>query len=229
MTIILFDIDGTLTATSAADNLCYERAFKKTFGLDLPTTDWNTYSNVTDVGIIREVLAHHGRTRITQSRIDRFEITYLNELEKSYEADPGAFAEVPGAQVLVRSLLGTEGFCPALATGGMRKTALFKLSKIDVDADTLPGAFANDDVTREGIARLAIQRTGVSASDVVYVGDGAWDVRTAAAIGARFIGITRESSPERLLNSGAKALLDDYSDLADFYRALATAEVPRLR
>lgn len=228
MTIILFDIDGTLTATSAVDKRCYERAFKKTFGLDLPTTDWNVYSNVTDVGIIREVLAGHGRTRVTPRKIDRFERTYLNELEKSFEDNPMAFAEVPGAQVLLQSLLGTDGLCPALATGGMRKTALFKLSKIEVDGSALPGAFANDDITREGIARLAIQRTRVEASDVVYVGDGAWDVRTAATIGARFIGITRESSPERLLNSGAKALLDDYSDLSDFYRALAAAEVPRV-
>ena len=56
MTLILFDIDGTLTATSRCDADCYAAAFERTFSIPLPTTDWHAYKFVTDTGIITEVL-----------------------------------------------------------------------------------------------------------------------------------------------------------------------------
>ena len=43
VTLVLFDIDGTLTATSAVDAQCYAAAFYRTFGFPLPTTDWDVY------------------------------------------------------------------------------------------------------------------------------------------------------------------------------------------
>ena len=54
--LILFDIDGTLTATNAADAKCYSAAFEKTFRLPLPRTDWDVYEHCTDFAIAREVL-----------------------------------------------------------------------------------------------------------------------------------------------------------------------------
>ncbi len=229
MRVILFDIDGTLTATTNADNGCYERAFLTTFGFELPTTDWHRYRHVTDMGIIQEVMEWTEREPASPSDIDRFEQTYATELASSFAKNPTGFAAVPGAKAILAHLAIRDDLRIALATGGMRKTALFKLRQIGVDGAAMPGAFANDAISRADIARIALQRTGVTASDIVYVGDGAWDVATSAELGMRFVGICREYARERLVAAGATVVIDSYSDIAAFHRAADTATVPIFR
>lgn len=227
MRVILFDIDGTLTATTHADNDCYKAAFETTFGFPLPTTDWHCYKNVTDVGIIQEVMEKSGRPSATAEAIGQFEERYVEELAQSFTRQPEGFTEVPGAHALLETLRAAQGVAIALATGGMRRTALFKLRQIGVDGTTMPGAFANDAISRADIARIAIQRTGVTPSDVVYIGDGAWDVSTAAELGIRFVGVCSEYSRERLAASGATAILEDYTDPLRTFAAIESATVPR--
>ena len=226
MRAILFDIDGTLTATTNADNGCYESAFAKAFGFALPTSDWHCYTHVTDTGIIQEVMERSGRAPVTDTDIARFEEIYEGELSRSFAASPAGFLEVPGARTILEALIAMPGQRVALATGGMRRTALYKLRQIGVDGAAMAGAFANDALSRADIARLALVRTGVAADDVVYVGDGAWDVATAAELGIRFVGICREYARERLVAAGARVVVDDYRDSTAFLHALDTAPVP---
>ncbi len=227
MTLILFDIDGTLTATSQADNGCYERAFLRVFQVPLPTTDWNAYKHVTDIGIVREVIEPNRGSLVTPQEIAHFESAYLDELQQAFAADPAGFVEVPGAKRILELIRESDRMHAALATGGMRRNALFKLCKIGVDGAAMPGAFANDAIPRADIARLAIARAGSDGSDVVYVGDGLWDLYTAAELGIRHIGITRESDAGLLRDHGAYTLLEDYHDPDAFFAAIRRATIPR--
>jgi len=226
MRVILFDIDGTLAATTNADNGCYERAFETAFGFPLPTTDWHRYQHVTDFGIIHEAFEWADKSKPSKADLDRFELSYERELRDSCERSPNGFAEVPGARQLVEELCARSDISVALATGGMRRTALFKLSQIGIDGMSMHGAFANDAISRCDIARVAIERTGVTPSDVVYVGDGAWDAATSAALGMRFIGICREYAYERLVAAGATVILEHFADKSAFYKAIESATVP---
>jgi phosphoglycolate phosphatase-like HAD superfamily hydrolase len=227
--LVLFDVDGTLTCTTDCDLKCYAATLEKVFGMPLPSHDWHDYRHVTDSGIICELLeANRGRAA-TPEEMAHFEEEFATALRAEYEADPRAFAAVPGAVALFEDLVG-RGMRVALASGGMRRTALFKLACAGIDGTRVPGAFANDALTREGIARCAIERAGGSLDDddVVYVGDGLWDVRTSASLGMRFIGITRESCPDRLSSGGATVCLEDYRDPEAFAVALRVATVPRV-
>lgn len=226
MRIILFDIDGTLTATTNADNGCYERAFEKAFGFPIPTTDWHCYKHVTDIGIIQEVMKNTGRKPAPKDAINRFEEIYEGELAASFARHPAGFIEVPGARALLDTLR-ERGVPAALATGGMRRTALFKLRQIGVDGAAMPGAFANDAISRADIALTAIRRSGVTPSDVVYFGDGSWDATTAAELGMRFVGVCREYSRDRLLRVGATTVIDNYADRDAVFDAIESAGVPR--
>ncbi len=226
MRIILFDIDGTLTATTNADNGCYETAFARSFGFPLPTSDWHCYQHVTDMGIIQEVMKNTGRPPATMDAIDRFERIYESELAESFAQHPAGFIEIPGARRLLEALRKTEGVVAALSTGGMRRTALFKLRQIGVDGTAMQGAFANDAISRADIARMAIQRTGIAPTDIVYVGDGAWDVQTAAELGMRFVGVCREYSRDRLTAADATTILDNYENLDAALAAIESAGVP---
>jgi len=226
MRIVLFDIDGTLTATTNADNGCYETAFERCFGFPLPTTDWHCYRHVTDMGIIQETMSNAGRPAASLDAIARFEEIYETELAKSFAQHPGGFIEVPGARRLLDTLKAMPGVTAALATGGMRRTALFKLRQIGVDGAAMPGAFANDAISRADIARTAIARTGVTPDDVVYVGDGAWDAATSAELGLRFVGVCREYSRDRLIAAGAATIVEDYEDIGGALNAIESATVP---
>jgi len=226
MQVILFDIDGTLTATTNADNGCYERAFKTAFGFPLPSTDWHEYQHVTDHGIVQEVMIKSALPPATAERLALFEDIYEQELADAYVRAPETFAEVPGARSILEFLSDRANTRIALATGGMRKTALFKLRQIGVDGSKMAGAFANDAISRADIARAALARTNAEPSDIVYVGDGAWDVATSAEIGMRFVGICREYSRERLIAAGATVILDNYRNPDTFLKALESATVP---
>ena len=224
--LVLFDIDGTLTATSRIDNTCYARAFRRTFGREIPTTDWHCYSHVTDVGILHELLDKERGEPLGSQEIERFEDNYRRELEGAFIRKPAEFRSVPGARDALRKMSESSTDRVALATGGMRQTALFKLGRAGIDGSRMPGAFANDGISRAEIARTAIQRAEVESEDVVYVGDGVWDVKTAAELGMRFVGVVHESDIDRLREAGATTFVTDYEDTEAFGIALETATVP---
>jgi hypothetical protein len=55
MHLILFDIDGTLTRTCAADSACFIRAVSEELSLSGVESDWNRYRHVTESCIVTEL------------------------------------------------------------------------------------------------------------------------------------------------------------------------------
>lgn len=230
MKLILFDIDGTLTRTNVVDAKCYALAFADVFGFPLPTTDWDAYVHVTDSGIIHEVMEANRGRRATQNEVDAFEQAFVRHLEAEYAINPEGFREIPGARAILEAIGARDGMRAALATGGMKGSATYKLSRIGVDARTLPGGFSNDADSREGVAQRAISLAdgngGAAQWTLVYVGDGPWDVKTSAAMGMKFVGITGDAPADRLYRLGATICLDNYLDQDVFFRAVDDAGVP---
>ncbi len=229
MTLILFDIDGTLTATNSVDAKCYASAFRRVFGIDLPTTDWDVYPHCTDFAIADDVLLSERGRGVDDHERAVFERAFVADLETEFASNPGGFAEIPGAKAILDILATRTDLHAALATGGMRGSACYKLSRIGVDAMAMPAGFANDGLSREAIARAAIARAdghGDEPLDLVYVGDGPWDAKTSASMGMRFIGIVGDASPERLRAHGAALFLHDFLDQDAFFDAVRTARVP---
>jgi phosphoglycolate phosphatase-like HAD superfamily hydrolase len=226
-TLILFDIDGTLTATCESDARCFVTAFDRIFGLPCPSTDWHTYEHVTDSGIVDEILLKARGKGVTHQELETFSLAYVDEMKSDHAKHPNDYQEIPGARRLLDALSRESGLRPiALATGCMRRSAMFKLSCAGIDAAAVPGGFADDAMTRAGIAQTAVARSNAQPDDIVYVGDGVWDVVTSADLGFRFIGITKQSCADSLRQYGASVVLDDYRDLEGFYEALQKATVP---
>ena len=230
MTLIIFDIDGTLTATNAVDMKCYAAAFEKTFGVQLPSTDWGVYQYCTDFAIAHEALEMTRGDRGTPQEMEAYERAFVVELEKEFAANPEGFREIPGARAILEAVAARPGMQAAIATGGMRASACYKLTRIGIDAMAMPAGFANDAISREDIIRCAIARAdGQCAArylDFVYIGDGPWDAKTSAAMRMRFIGITGDASKERLRAFGATTFLNDYRDQEAFWRAVSEASAP---
>ena len=69
MHVVSFDIDGTLVASVGFDAELYAEAVREVLGVEIDT-DWSRYENVTDSGILEEILDKHSspdqRDRLAQ-------------------------------------------------------------------------------------------------------------------------------------------------------------------
>jgi phosphoglycolate phosphatase-like HAD superfamily hydrolase len=94
----------------------------------------------------------------------------------------------------------------AVATGDWHATASFKLAAAGIDVSRFPMATSSDSARRSEIIRLAAQRAGRPLSDVVYVGDGIWDVKACRDLGVCFVG-TGSRLPA-LRDAGAQHMIE---------------------
>jgi phosphoglycolate phosphatase-like HAD superfamily hydrolase len=111
-----------------------------------------------------------------------------------HQESPQFFAEVPGAARFLERLRNLDGVGIAIATGGWRKEALFKLQTSGLSVDGIPLASSDDDHNRKKIMMSAAEKARdfyacPGFERVVYLGDGLWDLQEARSLGYGFIGI----------------------------------------
>jgi phosphoglycolate phosphatase-like HAD superfamily hydrolase len=206
MKLAVFDLDGTLLQTSGVDDECYAAALRDVFGIQEMSTDWGSYSDSTDAGILDDLLRQHRGSPMTADDAEAHRARFVELLEEVARRDRERFAQTPGAGELFESLAAAGWRC-AIATGGWRASALLKLRVAGLGVSGVPAAFADDHRSREGIILTAVERTGgaggVREAHAVYVGDGVWDVRAARNLGIGFVGIARGERGESLKAAGA--------------------------
>lgn len=219
MKLVLLDVDGTLTNTNSVDELCLIGALQSVLGVSDLSRDWSSYSQSTDSGIVAEVVASvigHADTDV----IARVRHRFFDLMEKSYTEQPELFVPIDGAQG-VFGRLRAAGFPAAIATGAWHESARFKMRVAGVDMHGVAMATGDDHTERAAIMRIAVDRVrrwdGVDVDDVVYVGDGSWDVAAAATLGYSFIGVaSTPQAHERLVQAGATTVVSTLADLESY-------------
>jgi phosphoglycolate phosphatase-like HAD superfamily hydrolase len=116
-----------------------------------------------------------------------------------------------------------------IATGSWRSSAELKLAAAGLE-DAVPLFACDGRPAREAIVTAAIDSIAGTATAplqrMVSIGDGVWDVRTAARLGLPFLGVGRDEMAERLRRAGAQIVLPDFADLEHAVYCLETAAVP---
>ncbi|MHC4948756.1 MAG: HAD family hydrolase [Planctomycetota bacterium] len=217
--LIVFDIDGTLTDTSAVDDRCFARAADDVLGVDVHGADWTAFAHVTDPGIAQELIERHHPGAEPATLHAALERRFMALLEEAIAADPDACRPIAGAADLLAGLTARADVAVSMATGAWRASAELKLRHGGLDRFDVPLATASDDRGRPAIvrraARLAAARHGIDGFDrVTSVGDGLWDVHAAAAVGCRFVGRGTGAAARRLEAAGVEHVLADYTDRA---------------
>lgn len=227
--LAIFDIDGTLTDTNAVDDECFLEAIAGEFALELAGVDWSDAPHVTDASIARWLVERHRGRAPDDAEIERLVHRFVATLERELARTPDRFAPIAGARDAF-AMMRSDGWDIALATGGWRPSARLKLKASGLDVPDMVLACANDAVTREEIVRLARERAAAIRGDsydrVVSIGDGVWDVRTAANLELPFIGIATGEREAKLRAAGASVVLSDFQDLIAFRSALVMATAP---
>ena len=118
MRLVMFDVDGTLTESSALDSATYLDVLREIFGFHDVSGDRATYRHVTDTGILAEIF----QTRLgrlptpeeTDAIRNRFSATLAERINAAADLRP-----VAGAAELLARLAGQpDEYAAAYASGG---------------------------------------------------------------------------------------------------------------
>lgn len=230
MNLIMFDIDGTLTASDVMDGECFVQAVRDVFGFEDVSADWSLYRHCSDSGVLDELFqTRMGRSPLLDE-IAEVQAHFVALMEASIAAQP--LKPIPGAKELLEVLLAESNVAIALASGAWECSARLKLRSAGLDFSRIPGAFADDAHAREDFMRASLQRVAQKHrrekfDSQVYIGDGVWDVRASRNLGFAFIGIAHEPArAQRLRDEGATVIFPDFTQKDAFRNALEEARAP---
>ena len=231
MKLAIFDIDGTLVNTNEIDTICFLDAFTQEFGISDINSNWSEYSAVTDAAISQQIFQTKLQRNPSENELLRLENRFVDLLAQAKRKNQGLFIPISGALVMFDRLKLDSNWRIAIATGGWYTSALFKLKTANFDIDNIPLASANDGLTRDDIVNLSIlkakQKYNIeNFSKIVFIGDGIWDVKTAAKLALGFVGISQAQTQNKLFQAGAKDVLTNFEQVSNFQQILEQAVVP---
>jgi phosphoglycolate phosphatase-like HAD superfamily hydrolase len=225
VTVLLFDIDGTLVLTGGAGQRAMARAFEDLFAIADGFKDISTAGR-TDTWILSSAAEAHG---ILSSDLSGFHDAYLAHLERELEPANPQKRIMPGVRQLLDRLAARDDVYLALVTGNYQKAARVKLEHFDLWRYFPCGAFADDAQDRNSLVPKALERVRtcggpeVPPAGVIVIGDTPHDVACARAVGARAVGVASGPfSVDQLRESGADTVFEDLSDMEAFLRLLQT-------
>jgi len=189
MTVLFWDIDGTLLTTGKAGVPAWEAAVRDVTGRDFQLSSIRV-PGLTDFQIaVRtfEMLALHPDDAPIRRMVRRYE----ELLPSSLPLKKGSV--LPNVREILEHLSGRSDVRSYLLTGNTRGGARAKLTYYDLFHFFPDGAFAEDAGERATIAARALalaRQVGPVADDRVFViGDTPHDIQCANAIGARTIAV----------------------------------------
>jgi phosphoglycolate phosphatase len=218
VSLILFDIDGTLLLSGGAGVRAMTRAFEEVFGVANAFASADVAGR-TDTFLLSAALERAGLPDSPQVHA-RFRDTYVPLLrEELAKPGRGHSGLMPGIAQLLEALRLRESTHVALLTGNFEKAAYTKLGHFGIDEYFAWGVFGEESADRNELARVAKRRAEeraippASVERAIVVGDTPHDVACARAIGARVIAVaTGNYSVDALRTAGADVALEDLSD-----------------
>jgi len=233
MKLVIFDIDGTLTQTSRVDEICFARAFNDTHGFDVDADHWIDCPHVSDSGVTQHLFQQYFGRDPQDHESNAIKQRMVDLLEEHHQIDQSYFDEIPRAAETFNQFVESRGWMKALATGCWQVSAEMKLRAANIRYEGVPGGFAEDGIPRESIVGAAITRSRAcyqreQFERIVSVGDGVWDVRTAARLGLAFVGVGSGARADALRRAGARRVIADFEDIERFIELLEVAETPPL-
>jgi len=223
MYLVMFDVDGTLTASYQYDSECYTAAIKDVLGIEQVDSSWISYLHATDTYIAFEIFNNAVGRKPSEQELNQVLDRFMFHLQRKHDECSQLYTEIPGARQTLRALQSNSQYAMAIATGGWHAPARYKLACSGFDIDNIPMASSDDSYIREEIMAIAEARAlshydVAEFESVIYVGDAVWDTRASASLGYSFIGVG--NNLESLQKAGAVNLLKDFSEPAIFINLL---------
>jgi phosphoglycolate phosphatase len=216
VTLVLFDIDGTLLEVHGAGRRAFAQAMEALYGWT-ESLEWIRFAGATDLDIHRQIMERNNHTP-QADEIPRFFDQLAVEMKKNLATSTPTL--YPGVRELLAALSGDDRALVGLVTGNDETCARLKLAHFNLHEHVLLGAFGHEHGDRRDIARLALQRAHASLPEGRFIGsrfligDTPNDILAAQAIEARCIAVsTGRYAPDALLHAGANHVLPDLANV----------------
>jgi phosphoglycolate phosphatase-like HAD superfamily hydrolase len=189
MTVLFWDVDGTLLTTGKAGVPAWEEAVREVVGHDFELSSFRV-AGLTDFQIARRTFQMLG--------VEADEHTLRRMVRRYEELLPAALPRrqgrvLPNVREILELMRGRPDVRSYLLTGNTRGGARAKLTHYDLWRYFPDGAFAEDAGERAAIATRALdmaRRLGSVSLDAIFVvGDTPHDIECANVIGARTVAV----------------------------------------
>jgi phosphoglycolate phosphatase len=225
-TLLIFDVDGTLTYSAGLTRVAYDAAAEELYQLKSATAGINPHGR-TEQAIFREILTNN------VILCEDFDAEFLNFTEKyvailevllnnSAEVHPLA-----GVRKLLERLTREPGIYLALGTGNVERGAFLKLHRHGIAHYFPIGGFGSDNEERPELLTIALDRAQryyripFPIRDTWVIGDTPNDILSGRSIGASTLAVATGSyDMQYLARFKPTALLPDLEDADRFLEAV---------
>jgi len=218
ITVVFFDIDGTLLETKGAGRYAFEKAIATTVQQTIDISHIS-FAGATDLDLFRKILSKEGLKSTTALETEFFR-ALAHELDQAMEGRN--ITVFPGVRELLDVLIANRQVLVGLVTGNIDEGARIKLGHAGLHGHFMLGAFGCEHADRLEIARLALKRAEQNLLPdqhivrKVLIGDTPSDIAAAKAIDAVAIAVaTGRYSSEDLQAAGADHTLQDLNNLPE--------------
>jgi len=226
MILVVFDVDGTLTNTTAIDYTCWLEAFNICFATSIDSIEWSKYPEFTDLALLHAIHEEHLGQPVSEVGIMLFRKQFILRFNAAMRSNMSDFSAVEGAPAFVNRLRNTPGIDIAIATGGFSDSARLKLDLAGVGTDGLAFAASDRWTTRVEIVMDAIRQVqkvhDKPFEKIIAFGDGVWDLAAANLLGYPLIGIDT-SKRGAFEDENVLAVFENYNDADAILEVLKNA------
>ncbi|MFN8526050.1 MAG: haloacid dehalogenase-like hydrolase [Chloroflexota bacterium] len=222
MRLVLWDVDGTLMNSRGIIREARKRALREVYGIE-GELGRVAGGGMTDPQLTLATVALHGwEENAAVELLDAFREAYVDGLHQLRGALAEDLQVLPGVTETI-DRLHTLGAMQSLLTGNYQEAARLKVGAVGLDRrlQIELGAFGSDNRDRLQLVPVALERAqrlrepGLTAADIVVIGDSPRDIACARAGGARAVAVaTGAHAAQELAEHRPDCLLADLSDSA---------------
>jgi phosphoglycolate phosphatase-like HAD superfamily hydrolase len=229
MTVLFWDIDGTLLSTGKAGVPAWEAAVREVTGYDFELSSIRV-PGLTDFQIAVRTFELLG-VQADDQTLRRMVRRYEEMLPSTLPLRQGRV--LPHVREILEHLRTRRDIRSYLLTGNTRGGARAKLTHYDLFDFFPDGAFAEDSGSRASIARRALELARaagpVADKGIFVIGDTEHDIECASAIGARTIAVaTGGYTVDELRRHAPWLALAELPPPLEFTRLIDGARAPDL-
>ncbi|MCA9125609.1 MAG: HAD family hydrolase [Planctomycetales bacterium] len=224
MTVLLFDIDGTLIDAAGAGGAALLAALWHEFNVSDPRPV--QLHGRTDAGIVRELLLNHG-VAATAENIQRIFSAYYKLLPAELVERAGTV--LPGVQALLERLMTKPDCWVGLLTGNMPLSARLKLEHYGLWHYFRAGTYGDQALNRPELRDAALQMAGnmvgqpITGERVVVIGDTPLDIQLANAMQSKCLAVCTGGFDQLALRqAGATWVVPDLANTDEILQLLGS-------